>query len=168
MSWLPQKSVLIPTQKVVAWGLESSSIINFALHFLALFNSRLMMKNPLLLFIIGASLLLLGADSVSAFQPISRPCIVSSYHRTKCTLHESRFDDADERGSSGYEIRGENSSLRPETTFGAENVPVDQRPSNEYLNLLNEPTYGWASQDSGDLGLVLRLAAIYIGFFFLV
>jgi hypothetical protein len=96
-------------------------------------------------------------------------------------------DDYDDDDTEGYEIRdggGRNSNknnnnnnnnngnrrspLRPETTFGAENVPVDFRPSNEYLNLVRQPTFGWASQECGDSGLAIRLAIVYAGFFFLV
>ena len=81
-------------------------------------------------------------------------------------LHES-LDDTDD--SSGYEIRAKNTDgSRPQTTFGAENVPVDQRPSNEYLNLIQQPTFNWASQDSGDIGLGVRLAVIYVALFALV
>lgn len=86
------------------------------------------------------------------------------------SLRSSQSDDnARGPGGDGYEIRsspGKNGA--PRTTFGAENVPVDQRPSNEYLDLINAPTFGWASQESGDGGLVLRLAAIYVAFYFLV
>ena len=85
-------------------------------------------------------------------------------------------DEDDDDDTEGYEIRGyydtNNSKgsnrLRPETTFGAENVPVDFRPSNEYLNLVRQPTFGWASQECGDSGLAIRLAIVYAGFFFLV
>lgn len=84
-------------------------------------------------------------------------------------------DDDDEEEEEGYEIvrdtsfdRRQSSSLRVETTFGAENVPVEQRPSNEYLNLIQQPTFAWASQESGDGGLVLRLLVTYIAFFVLV
>ncbi len=95
------------------------------------------------------------------------------------------YDDDDDDDTEGYEIRdggggGRNSNnngnndngnrppLRPETTFGAENVPADFRPSNEYLNLVRQPTFGWASQECGDAGLAIRLAFVYAGFFFLV
>ncbi len=79
--------------------------------------------------------------------------------------------DDGEDDTEGYEIRveGNNRVPRPATTsFGAENVPSDFRPSNEYLNLVRQPTFGWASQDSGDAGLAIRLAIVYAGFFFLV
>lgn len=77
-----------------------------------------------------------------------------------------RFSSSDE--DEGYEVRGDAGGSRPETTFGAENVPVEQRPSNEYLNLIRQPTFGWASQESGDEGLAARLAIIYAGLFILV
>lgn len=84
-------------------------------------------------------------------------------------------DDDDEEEDDGYEIlrdtsfdRRQSNALRVETTFGAENVPVEQRPSNEYLNLIQQPTFAWASQESGDGGLVLRLVITYIVFFVLV
>lgn len=74
-----------------------------------------------------------------------------------------RYSDDDE----GYEIRGSEGS-KPQFTFGAENVPVDQRPSNEYLNLTRQPTFGWASQESGDIGLIIRLTVTYVVLFFAV
>jgi len=152
------------------------------------------MTNPLLF--IGASLLL-ATKNASAFQSTPTP-LSSTIHQSSAqsfnnnkqrightigsisSLHESpsprdRFqqlydDDDDDADDSGYEIRSNdaNGSPRPETTFGAENVPIDQRPSNEYLNLMRQPTFGWASQESGDVGLALRLAVIYVGFFVLV
>lgn len=78
-------------------------------------------------------------------------------------------DNSGQNGGEGYEIRsGPGKDGGPRTTFGAENVPVDQRPSNEYLNLINAPTFGWASQECGDGGLALRLAVMYVAFYFLV
>lgn len=125
---------------------------------------------------IGTNLLL--ASSTTAFQPaspavVSRQTIVSSEFKHtsnnnqrfgSVTLYESTPDDGD-----GFDIRTANSAgRRQETTFGAENVPVEQRPSNEYLNLIQQPTFGWASQDSGDLGLVLRLSVLYAVLYLLV
>eukprot|EP00571_Detonula_confervacea_P002935 CAMPEP_0172311600 /NCGR_PEP_ID=MMETSP1058-20130122/15237_1 /TAXON_ID=83371 /ORGANISM="Detonula confervacea, Strain CCMP 353" /LENGTH=301 /DNA_ID=CAMNT_0013024835 /DNA_START=28 /DNA_END=933 /DNA_ORIENTATION=- len=134
------------------------------------------MTNPLH-FILGASLLL-AANPASAFQPlgICRPSIISSHHECEnnkrinsLLLRAYSSDDDDDDDESGYEIRSENANRsRPETTFGAENVPVEQRPSNEYLNLMRQPTFGWASQESGDIGLVLRLVVIYGAFYALV
>lgn len=78
------------------------------------------------------------------------------------------MDEDDEE--EGYEINNIRTTQQQQTStsFGAENVPVDQRPSNEYLNLINQPTYGWASQENGDGGLVVRLAVTYAAFFVLV
>ena len=95
----------------------------------------------------------------------------------RASSSSSSFEDNND-DEEGYEIRRDASvdsrrrrqstSLRVETTFGAENVPVEQRPSNEYLNLIQQPTFAWASQESGDGGLVLRLAVTYIALFVLV
>jgi hypothetical protein len=103
-------------------------------------------------------LALIALTVVSAFQPVP-PRTLTNY---KISHRWSSEDEED-----GYEIRSTGSE-RPETTFGAENVPVEQRPSNEYLNLIRQPTFGWASQESGDTGLAIRLGAIYTFFFVLV
>ena len=133
--------------------------------------------------LIGACILIAAtAASVSAFQPAGTAVVnrhttsTTSQHNIgkKVVLQQSLYDDDDEDDDSeGYEIRSSNTAsgsatTRPQTTFGAENVPVEQRPSNEYINLMAQPTYGWASQESGDVGLVIRLAAIYVAFYFLV
>lgn len=49
----------------------------------------------------------------------------------------------------------------PETNFGAEAVPEEQRPINEYLNLMRQPLFGWASEESGNKGLLIRLLGVY-------
>jgi len=122
------------------------------------------MRTNTLLF--GASILLAAdIDPASAFQPSSHAA-VSARRSSSSTIRYS--DDSD---SAGYEIRAENRNSRQQietTSFGAENVPVDQRPSNEYLNLIQQPTFGWASQDSGDIGLSVRLAILYVTLFGLV
>lgn len=51
--------------------------------------------------------------------------------------------------------------LVPETSFGAEAVPEEQRPVNEYLDLLRQPLFGWASEEVGSKGLLIRLLAVY-------
>eukprot|EP00584_Thalassiosira_punctigera_P007203 CAMPEP_0172535162 /NCGR_PEP_ID=MMETSP1067-20121228/7286_1 /TAXON_ID=265564 ORGANISM="Thalassiosira punctigera, Strain Tpunct2005C2" /NCGR_SAMPLE_ID=MMETSP1067 /ASSEMBLY_ACC=CAM_ASM_000444 /LENGTH=299 /DNA_ID=CAMNT_0013320067 /DNA_START=33 /DNA_END=932 /DNA_ORIENTATION=+ len=127
------------------------------------------------LFIRTATTLLLVANNGSAFQPapevarsaINRPGALLSPNEIRIGGTSLKYEDSD---GSGYEIRGSDNggSPRPSTTFGAENVPIDQRPSNEYLNLIQQPTFGWASQESGDAGLVLRLGVIYAALFFLV
>jgi len=77
-------------------------------------------------------------------------------------------DDDDEEG---YEIRSDTrlSATTTSTSFGAENVPLDFRPSNEYINLINQPTFNWATtENGGDVGLLLRLVVTYIAFFIIV
>lgn len=54
--------------------------------------------------------------------------------------------------------------FKPETSFGAEAVPEEQRPANEYLDLIRSPLFGWADQERGDSGLAIRLAAVYAAF----
>eukprot|EP00565_Helicotheca_tamesis_P001699 CAMPEP_0185740806 /NCGR_PEP_ID=MMETSP1171-20130828/38621_1 /TAXON_ID=374046 /ORGANISM="Helicotheca tamensis, Strain CCMP826" /LENGTH=243 /DNA_ID=CAMNT_0028412731 /DNA_START=150 /DNA_END=881 /DNA_ORIENTATION=- len=67
-----------------------------------------------------------------------------------------------------FELRGEAGSIRPETSFGAEAVPEEQRPANEYLDLIRQPFFAWADQERGNTGLAIRLAAVYVVSFFLV
>lgn len=54
------------------------------------------------------------------------------------------------------------------TSFGSESVPQEQRPTNEYLNLLQQPLFGWASQETGNIGLFQRLLLSYLVIFCLV
>ena len=67
------------------------------------------------------------------------------------------YDNDDEDFSM---IMGSNNANLPSTTFGAEAVPEGQRPANEYLDLLNSPLFGWASEQNGDKGLGIRLAVL--------
>ena len=57
-------------------------------------------------------------------------------------------------------------SLRPETSFGSEAVPEDQRPINEFLDVTSQPLFGWASK--GVKGLLARLVILYSFAFFFV
>jgi hypothetical protein len=52
-------------------------------------------------------------------------------------------------------------TLRPETAFGSDAVPMDQRPVNEFLDVTSQPMFGWASTQSGNVGLLLRLLILY-------
>jgi hypothetical protein len=52
-------------------------------------------------------------------------------------------------------------ALVPETSFGAETVPEEQRPVNEYLNVLRQPLYDWPALASGSGGLLTRLLVLY-------
>mmetsp|Transcript_10733 Transcript_10733/g.29604 ORF Transcript_10733/g.29604 Transcript_10733/m.29604 type:complete len:277 (-) Transcript_10733:231-1061(-) len=65
-------------------------------------------------------------------------------------------------------LKANNDELSPETAFGAEVVPEGQRPVNEYLNMIQAPLFGWASQDTGTNGLLLRLGILYAVVFGLV
>jgi hypothetical protein len=56
----------------------------------------------------------------------------------------------------------EDDYLFPETSFGAEAVPEGQRPVNEYLNLMQQPLFGWASEKTGTQGLLARLILLYL------
>jgi Protein of unknown function (DUF1230). len=49
----------------------------------------------------------------------------------------------------------------PTTTFGSEAVPMEQRPANEYLNLLSAPFFDWANRPSGNAALGIRLGVLY-------
>ena len=53
-------------------------------------------------------------------------------------------------------------SFLPKTSFGADAVPEGQRPVNEYLDLLRAPLFGWASEETGTNGLLLRLGTVYL------
>jgi len=64
-------------------------------------------------------------------------------------------------------INTDNNNL-PDSGFGAESVPHDQRPVNEYLNLLRAPLFRWASEENGTKGLLVRLGIVYAVSFGLV
>ena len=102
--------------------------------------------------IIGVSILLAVVDNTTAFQPSGK----LSRGRSSSTLRRQYSED-----SNSDNLRADASRKQTTTSFGADNVPVEQRPSNEYLNLIQQPTFGWASQDSGDIGLGLRLVVLY-------
>lgn len=51
--------------------------------------------------------------------------------------------------------------LLPESSFGAEAVPEAQRPVNEYMDVSNQPMFGWANKESGSKGLLTRLVLLY-------
>lgn len=92
------------------------------------------------------SVLIATTTRVAAFAPPSTSIKTSSvpYARALTAIRVSNDDE-----------------LRPETSFGAEAVPEGQRPVNEYLDLLRQPLFGWASEESGNKGLLIRLLAVY-------
>jgi len=59
------------------------------------------------------------------------------------------------------ELQNVESYNSPATTFGAEAVPIEQRPANEYLNLISAPFFDWANRPSGSAGLAIRLGVLY-------
>jgi len=87
--------------------------------------------------------------------------------RRPSSLLYSSAAEEDEDDEMKFEVKSD-SSFRPETSFGAEAVPEEQRPANEYLDLIRQPLFGWASQESGNSGLAIRLAATYVAFYALI
>jgi len=59
-------------------------------------------------------------------------------------------------------------SFVPETSFGSEAVPQEQLPINEYLDVIRQPLFDWASLPTGSRGLLTRLALVYGAEFVLV
>ena len=122
---------------------------------------------------ISSSLLIVGGigpSTVQAFHlPMTPRSCLGTHHSVIdaicTTLASSANDDGDL--DMEFEVRS-SSSFRPETSFGAEAVPEEQRPANEYLDLIRQPLFGWASQETGSSGLAIRLAATYVGFYALV
>jgi len=86
---------------------------------------------------------------------------------------DNGMDDEDDRGSNKIPSSLRNIDLTeedfenvertnaPSTTFGAEGVPLEQRPANEYLDLISAPFFDWANRPGGDTSLVIRLGALY-------
>lgn len=50
-------------------------------------------------------------------------------------------------------------------SFGSEAVPENQRPTNEYQELIRSPLFDWATDETGDKGLGVRLLVTYAAFF---
>mmetsp|Transcript_18924 Transcript_18924/g.24345 ORF Transcript_18924/g.24345 Transcript_18924/m.24345 type:complete len:280 (-) Transcript_18924:64-903(-) len=95
------------------------------------------------------SALLLQQQSCSAFTTGS----VVAYNKYCSSLSSANNGDSNNR--ERFE------QLIPETSFGAEAVPEGQRPVNEYLDMTKQPLFGWASNDNGNQGLLIRLAGVY-------
>lgn len=86
------------------------------------------------------TLLLACAVQVSTFQPVS-------WSRNTPQTYRRAIDD------------DEVEALTPTRAFGAEAVPEDQRPVNEFLDVTNQPFFGWAK--TGTKGLLTRLGVMY-------
>lgn len=95
-------------------------------------------------FILATTLLVGGVEGFQA----SRHALASSPLRSSnIPLASSKEDDK--------------FPLSPETSFGADAVPENQRPVNEFLDVTSQPMFGWASLESGNKGLLTRLAVVY-------
>jgi hypothetical protein len=96
--------------------------------------------------VLFAVLSVLTTRSVASFAPTGSSVVAkeSIPNRRNTFLRVSKDDD-----------------LIPETSFGAEAVPDDFIPVNEYLNLLRQPMFGWASEETGSKGFLIRLVAVY-------
>jgi len=90
--------------------------------------------------------------------PLSHNCAVAFV--TPSITHGISFSRA---SSSALAVGKEDdgTSMRPETSFGADAVPENQRPVNEFLDVTSQPMFGWAALESGNLGLFSRLATVY-------
>mmetsp|Transcript_26337 Transcript_26337/g.40249 ORF Transcript_26337/g.40249 Transcript_26337/m.40249 type:complete len:308 (+) Transcript_26337:96-1019(+) len=79
-----------------------------------------------------------------------------------------RLDSDYDEEEDGVQIAVKSSDLRngdavssPTATFGAEAVPEEQRPANEYLNLIASPFFDWADKPSGSKEFFIRLSVLY-------
>jgi len=76
-----------------------------------------------------------------------------------------RISTAVRPGSTFLRASNDEESLKVETSFGADAVPEGQRPVNEFLDVTSQPMFGWASLESGNKGLLTRLAIVYSVFY---
>ena len=90
-------------------------------------------------------------DRQSVLQIMAKPSFTST------VLAVSRKDDDDKSINMP--------PLSLETSFGADAVPESQRPVNEFLDVTNQPMFGWASLERGNKGLLTRLVILYSVFF---
>ena len=108
----------------------------------------------------------------AAFQPARRiaprPSAASpSLSSLRDRLSSRLYSSGEENYERDLQLRTRSNS-RPKTSFGAEAVPEEQRPTNEYLELTRQPLFSWADQERGDKGLAVRLGATYVALFALV
>ena len=141
-----------------------------ALNFTAMVGLLLLLQSSssiILAFRLPSSGTRLGARSNAQQQQRKR----QRHSKSSLLVILNNNNNNDEDDEEGYEIRSDTrlSATTTSTSFGAENVPLDFRPSNEYINLINQPTFNWATtENGGDLGLLLRLVVTYIAFFIIV
>ena len=114
--------------------------------------------SALVLFLVSA------AAPTASFHPATRIAVSSPCRAAGCRgalgslLPRARRDVGDD------DFEWDTGGYKPETSFGAEAVPEDQRPANEYLDLIRQPLFAWADQERGDGGLAARLGATYLAF----
>ena len=134
-------------------------------------------KSIALLFIASA-----GVTSVRGFQSLqSKISFVQTpefkYSSTKLCAKfklDNGMDDDDDRYSNKIPSSLRNIDMTeeedfenvertnaPSTTFGAEAVPLEQRPANEYLDLISAPFFDWANRPGGSTALGIRLGILY-------
>jgi len=96
---------------------------------------------------------------------------VNVFSSTSCldAKFKFRLDDGDDDDGDGGD-KGKIDSVFgiPRRTFGAEAVPEDQRPANEYLDLISAPFFDWADEETGTKGFMVRLTGLYTFCFALV
>ena len=71
----------------------------------------------------------------------------------QCFQHESIATLASLRWKSMAIFANKRDEFIPETSFGAEVVPEEQRPVNEYLEMRRSPLFEWASNEVGTKGV---------------
>lgn len=90
----------------------------------------------------------------------------------KFKLDNNEYDGDDDKASTFFKDANlgssETSNGPPSTAFGAEAVPEEQRPANEYLDLIAAPFFDWADKPSGSKEFAVRLSVLYAAIFALV
>ncbi len=104
--------------------------------------------------------------------PINTVFARNSVLNAKFKLDNNEYDGEDDSAPSFYKDANlgvsDVSNGSPTTTFGAEAVPEEQRPANEYLDLISAPFFDWADKPSGSKELSVRLSLLYVTIFALV
>lgn len=109
------------------------------------------------------------AFSSNTRQTRKLPVYQSSYYSesvssSQLNIFDRGYDDEDDDWTVTLEKATKTKA--PKRTFGSENVPDGQIPANEYLDLVSSPMFDWASEEKGNVGLTLRLGALYLFFYF--
>lgn len=115
----------------------------------------------------GISLERFGLQRSGSF--CSRTSKVHDFRKSNSVVLYLSFKDGEQEEEDPWALK-ESAGTRTTvtTSFGSESVPQEQRPTNEYLNLLQQPLFGWASQETGNIGLFQRLFLSYSAIFCLV